>query len=460
MKLFKMQLSREQYHKVTVVVSAMLILAVFFGYNTWNEKKQYQTFLQNQYQRQFREMVTQVENIKVSFDKVEVTNSPLQSNGLMTQIWRHSMSAAENLGQLPISHTALSKTAKYLNQVGDFSYTISRQNAANKLMTNEQFAQVQKLKGYAETLLVDLYKMEQEVSQGDVKFGEMRKKGKLILKRASENAVDVKFGKMDQNYTDYPTLVYDGPFSENVLEGQPKGLSGQKVNLNQAIEVAKKFIGSKYSGTIKEISSGNGKIATYGLELTPTDKKQGYRINIDITKTGGHVLWMLNSRDVLDKPLTNEQASAKAKEFLKAQGFEDLVETYYLNEDNTTTITFIGVTKEGILLYPDMIKAKVARDNGEIVGFDAYHYLMSPKNRNIPAAKLTEAQAKAKVSQRLKINRVKLGVIPLPGNREQLCYEFKGTFGNSNYFVYINAENGNEENILKIINDKNGTLTQ
>lgn len=460
MKLFKMQLSREQYNKVTVVLAAMLILSVFFGYNTWKERKQYQTFLQNQYQRQFREMVTQVENIKVSLDKVEVTNSPLQSNGLMSQIWRQSMAAAENLGQLPISHTALSKTAKYLSQVGDFSYSISRQNAANKLMTNDQFTQVQKLKGFAETLLLDLYKMEQEVSQGNVRFGEMRKQGKLILKRASENAVDVSFGKMDKNFTEYPTLVYDGPFSENVIEGKPKGLSGQKVSLNQAIESAKKFIGPKYTGAIKEASSGNGRIATYGLEVTPTAKNQNDRINIDITKTGGHVLWMLNSRDVLEKVLSNEEASKKAKEFLKAQGFGDLIETYYLNEDNTTTITFIGVTKEGVLLYPDMIKAKVARDNGEIVGFDAYHYLMAPKNRKIAAPKLTEAQARAKISQRLTIDRVKMAVIPLPGNKEQLCYEFKGKYQNNNYFVYINAENGNEENILKIIKDTEGTLTQ
>ena len=51
MKLFKMQLDRKQYHKVAVVLAAALILAGFFGYNTYTEKKQYQTFLQNSYQR-------------------------------------------------------------------------------------------------------------------------------------------------------------------------------------------------------------------------------------------------------------------------------------------------------------------------------------------------------------------------------------------------------------------------
>ena len=460
MKLFKMQLSREQYHKALVVVSAMLILSVFFGYNTWKGRKQYQTFLQNTYQREFKELVSDVENIKVLLDKAEITNSTVQSNTLMSQVWRQALSAAENLGQLPISHSALSKTAKYLSQVGDFSFTISKQNAADKMMSNEQFDQVDKLKNYSGTLLDELYTMEKQVSQGKIRFGEMRQKGKLILKRASENAVDVKFGKMDETFTDYPTLIYDGPFSENVIGGKPKGLDGERVSKEKALEAAKKFLGADKVGEIKQVSSGSGVIQTYGLEATPKSGEKGYQINIDITKTGGRVLWMLNSRDVLEKKLSNEEASKKAKEFLKNQGFGDLVESYYLNEDNTTMMTFIGVTEEGVLLYPDLLKVKVALDNGEVVGFDSYHYLMAPKNRKKLTPKLTEAQAKAKVTQRLKIDRVKLAVIPLPGNREVLCYEFKGKYKENDFFVYINAENGNEENIIQIIKDENGTLTQ
>lgn len=460
MKLFKMQLSREQYHKALVVVSAMLILSVFFGYNTWKERKQYQTFLQNTYQREFREMVSDVENIKVLMDKSEVTNSTVQSNALMTQIWRQSLSAAENLGQLPISHNALSKTAKYLSQVGDFCYTISKQNAANKMMDKEQFDQIGKLKDYSGKLLDELYVMEKQVAQGDIRFGEMRKKGKLILKRASENAVDVKFGKMDETFTDYPTLIYDGPFSENVTGVKPKGLDGEKINKEKALEVAKKFLGADKVGEIKQVSSGNGVIHTYGLEATPIGGEKNYQINIDVTKTGGHVLWMLSSRDVLEKKLSNKEAAEKAKEFLKKQGYGDLVESYYLNEDHTTMMTFIGVTKEGVLLYPDLLKVKIALDNGEVVGFDSYHFLMSPKNRKDLTPKLTEAEAKAKVTQRLEIDRVKLAVIPLPGNREALCYEFKGKYKENDFFVYINAENGNEENILQIIKEENGTLTQ
>lgn len=160
------------------------------------------------------------------------------------------------------------------------------------------------------------------------------------------------------------------------------------------------------------------------------------------------------------KKLNDKQAGDKAKKFLKEQGFGDLTETYFLKNDNTTTITFIGVSKDGVLIYPDLLKVKVALDNGEIVGFDAYQYLMSHRKRDIPKPRLTEEEARKKVSPRIKVERVKLAIIPMPGNKEQLCYEFKGKYNKFDYFVYINAETGSEENILRIIKDEDGTLTQ
>ncbi|HYF84101.1 MAG TPA: germination protein YpeB [Clostridia bacterium] len=460
MKLFKMQLSRKQYHKVMVVFAAALILTGFFGYNTYTEKKQYQTFLQNNYQRSFRELVTNVENIKLLLEKAEVSASPLQSNALMSQTWMQSYSAAENLGQLPITHVALSKTEKYLNQVSDYSYSLSRTNAQNKTISDKEMDQVSKLRGYAGDLLEQLHGMEEDVAQGKIRFGEIRKQGRLALKRASKDAVEVKFGNMEDKFSNYPSMIYDGPFSDNIIEGKPKALEGEDINLEKAKEKAKKFVGADKTGKIIETSSGKGKIHTFGLEVTPKDNDKGKAISIDITKKGGLPLWMLNPREIPEKKLTDQKASDIAQKFLKEQGFGDLTETYFLKNDNTTTITYIGVTKEGVLIYPDLLKVKVALDNGEIVGFDAYQYIMSHRKRDIPKPKLTEEEAKKKISQRLKIERVKLAIIPLPGDKEQLCYEFKGKYNQSDYFVYVNADTGYEENILKIIKDEDGTLTQ
>lgn len=449
----------KKYRGFLIVMAASLVLATFWGYRTNSEKMQYQTFLQNSYKRAYTDLVTNVENIKNLLDKAVVSNSAVQSNSLMSQVWRQSFSASTNLGQLPISHIALSNTAKYLTQVGDFCYALSKQNAANKLPDDKQIASIEKLNQYAQTLLAELHALQKSIEAGKVNFGSIQSQGILALKKPSANAVDVKFSTMEKNYSDYPTLIYDGPFSQNVVDGKPKDLAGNDISLEQAKEAAKKFVSKESIGKIVETSSGKGVIQTYGLELIPTNNNRSLSISIDITKKGGHVLWMLNPRDVTQKKLTDQQASDKAKAFLKQQGFDNLQETYFLKNDNSTTITYVG-TEAGILIYPDLIKVKVALDNGEIIGFDAYNYLMSHHKRTLPKPVLTEAQAKSKVTQRLTVDRVKLAVIPLPGDKEQLCYEFKGKYKNNDYFVYINAENGNEENILEIIKVENGTLTQ
>ena len=52
-----------------------------------------------------------------------------------------------------------------------------------------------------------------------------------------------------------------------------------------------------------------------------------------------------------------------------------------------------------------------------------------------------------------------LAIIPTEWKSEILCYEFKGKIDNREFLVYINAENGKEEDILIITNTPNGTLT-
>ncbi len=443
---------RRQYRVIIGILSAALVFTGFFAYTAYAGMKQYRTFLQNNYQRSFRELVSNVENIKLLLEKAEISASPGQSSALMAQTWMQSYSAAENLGQLPITHNALSKTEKYLNQVGDYSFSLSKLSAQNKPATDKDAEQIPKLRGYAGKLLEQLRAMESDITEGKIKFGEIREKGNIMLKKASREAVGVKFGKMEDNFKEYPALIYDGPFSDNVMEGKPKGLDGEDINLEKAKERAKKFLGGDKAGSIKEVSSGKGKIHTFGLEAGP--------ISIDITKKGGHVLWMLNPRDIPSKKLTDKEAGDKAGKFLKEQGFGELTETYFLKNDNTTTITFVGITEDGILIYPDLLKVKVALDNGEVVGFDAFQYLMAHRERKIEKPKLTEAQAREKVNKKLEVERVKLAIIPMPGDKEQLCYEFKGKYDQFDCFVYINAENGNEENILRIIKDEDGTLTQ
>ena len=86
-------------------------------------------------------------------------------------------------------------------------------------------------------------------------------------------------------------------------------------------------------------------------------------------------------------------------------------------------------------------------------------YLNNHHKRSIPKAKITKEQAKKNLNKNLDIRSEGMAIIPTEWESEVLCYEFKGKIDDTEYLVYINAETGEEQDILLIVNTPNGTLT-
>ncbi len=115
--------------------------------------------------------------------------------------------------------------------------------------------------------------------------------------------------------------------------------------------------------------------------------------------------------------------------------------------------------QDGVICYSDLIKVKVALDNGEILGIETKGYLMNHRRRELQAPAITADDAAASINQRLSISSVKRAVIPKDSLREVECYEFTGSFNGHNFIIYINTQDGREENILLLIETDTGILT-
>ena len=133
-------------------------------------------------------------------------------------------------------------------------------------------------------------------------------------------------------------------------------------------------------------------------------------------------------------------------------------ETYYLKQEGIVTINY-AYTQNNVVMYPDLIKVKVALDNGEILGIETTGYLSNHTQRDTSKVKITKEEAKKTINKQLQIESESLAVIPTEWKTEILCYEFKGKVDDRDFLVYINAENGREEDILVITNTPNGILT-
>lgn len=105
--------------------------------------------LNNNYTRAFYDMVGYVENIKTIMTKASVCSICPKMSNLMEEIWNKANMAQENLNMIPINQSTLNKTSKYLNQVGDFVYSLNKQNLSKKEITKEQYEMLQRLQIYS-----------------------------------------------------------------------------------------------------------------------------------------------------------------------------------------------------------------------------------------------------------------------------------------------------------------------
>jgi len=64
------------------------------------------------------------------------------------------------------------------------------------------------------------------------------------------------------------------------------------------------------------------------------------------------------------------------------------------------------------------------------------------------------------LTNKAQITSEKLAIIPTEWKTEKFCYEFKGKIDDMNFIAYINAETGEEEDILIVTNTENGTFTE
>jgi len=443
-------------HMFTIVVTSLLVILALLCYifKIRNDNKQ---ALENRYNQAFFEMASYVENIDTLLAKSLISKDPTHGAKTMSEIWRQANLAKANLSDLPIEQNLISQTSKFLSQTSDFSHSLTLQTIDQKPITTEQLSQIKSLSDYATKLQNSILDLSAQLAEGRLSWNELTKKGSKTFanleKTSSETSV---FQDMSDNFQDYPGLIYDGPFSDHIIDLVPKGITGNDIDQERAKKIATDFIGQDKIQEIENIvESFNSKIPCFSLSVK---LKSGETANINISKKGGHVIWFLYNKDVENKVLTIDDAKARGLAFLNSKGFTSMTSTYYIDENNIATLNF-AYTDKSITIYPDLIKVSIAMDNGDITGFEAAGYLFSHTNRTIPEPKISKEEALEKINKDLNPEYTGLAIIPTETKEEVLVHEFKGKVDNRDFIVYINADTGKEEDILIIINTPNGVLT-
>ncbi len=445
----------------------LLIASAVFGFAQWSARRRLEVAVGNQYFNSFFDLLGNVDNVRVALSKSLVSGSPRLRVGALSDVWREASNAQANLNSLPVTHKVLARTSAFLTQVGDFAFVTARKVANQQMMNDDDWDRLVKMKEQSEDLAKGLAGMEAEASTGRINWVRVAEQAKKEVpakpgSKSTPEAVTDGFTKVDESVQHFPTLIYDGPFSDHIEKREPVGVTGAAIDATQAIEIARKFVpfdASAHTGRIQgEVDS---KMPAYRVSLDAPRKSGKPDAVVDVTKVGGHVVLINISRDIDPKKIDLEAAVTRASDFLSSVGMTSMKPTFASEVGDVAVIPFVFV-QNGAYVYPDMVKVKVALDNGDILSYDALGFLTSHHTRKLPKTSIEADEAKELLSPALTVSAPpRLAVIPVEtvATPEAFCWEFRGTSFGEDFFVYINAVSGEEEKVLQLIKTSEGSLT-
>lgn len=438
--------------KIRVRLYASVLILVLFSAFVINAQKasELSRQLNADAERSLSTLEACMSSINTNLTKGLYANTTPMLSSMAISLTRDAASAKDSLSALPLSDTQLDNMLKFLSQVGAFVSTLDRKLSLGEPITSEERNQLKQLIDVSQKLLSELDTITQGVEDGSVSF---KQAGSTLQKSADQSVqIDSAFGDAEQTLTDYPTLIYDGPFSDHILNQTPKTLEGKSdISKEKALEIASDFIGIDKS-TLRFDSETNGVIETYNFFVDS--------INISVCKKGGAVLYLLGSSNAGESVISPEQAVENAKNFLSAKGYENMKESYYSTQDGICTVNF-AYENEGVICYPDLIKLSVSLETGNIISFDARGYIMNHTDRPPVQSKISEDEAKMSVSDYLTVMSSRLAVIPTDYKTEKTAYEFHcKTPDEQEVLVYIDVLTAKEDDILLLLYSDGGILTK
>lgn len=415
-----------------------------------NKAQKYKFASQIVYERALSELCESLDNITVSLQKGTYCSTGKMLSDIGNDLSRQAATAKISLGQLTDKNMITEDVYKFLSQIGAFTSSLA-ENQDKLSLTAKQKDNLRSLLSFSQSLSENLGKIREGSFNGHI-INEKRT-DTLASSAESPKTFSESMTDVEQNLADYPTLIYDGPFADNVLN-KPGGKmlkSLQEITKQEAKKIASEFMNTT-PASLREEADVNSQIELYCFSKGD--------VAVAITKKGGKLCYMVNPRQVGAETISGDESIKRAKKFLSEIGYTSLKESYYSIFGGVCTVNF-AYAKNGIVHYSDLIKVSVALDSGEVLSVDARGYLMNHTKRDIYEKKISLSQARKIIPDDLKVLAEKSVVIPLDTGKEAYCYEFRcKDKDGQEVLIYIDKATGEERDILLLLYADSGMLTR
>ena len=414
---------------LVVVLALVISLAVVVG-----ERNRVQTMLEGVYEKSFYDLISDVDDIEIKLDKLSVSRSTSYQRELLSELSSRADLASVSLSELSTLDTTLQDASRYINQLSDFSKSLVKKLAKGESLSDSDKKSLKDLQAVCKEIGIRLGEIMDKLASGDKFIG--KDNGEILNSLTEMNDISI----------DYPELIYDGPFSDAVVNKAPLGISGEEISVEQGLSIAQKA-----SSVDELVSLGvwEGKIKT--LNYATKDNSTLVKL-----APNGMLLTYSTTKDSGEQNLNEDECVDIALEYAIKNGFSGLTPVWVSNYDGDMFINLVYEIGD-IIYYNDMVKVKVDSTSGKVLAFDAMSYAYNHTERQTQNPEISEEESLQKAPSEMSVQSVRLAVVPKEQS-EVLTYEIFGSIGEKKYFIYVDAMTGDEINILCVIDSEQGRL--
>lgn len=420
-------------------------LAIGLGISEKNSSN-YQDKLENVYQSNFYSLLDSVNNLDNKLSKLNNSSSSSYQRKLLLEASSKASEAEISIASLPLSQNDIQDTVKMVNQISGYTTTLADKLAQGQSLTNDDMQTLENVSQSVSALKIQLNEFARKLD-----------KGYQILDASMDidadgNRFSTSLSSLKNNDVEYPTMIYDGPFSDSVVNSTIKGVTKKKVSKEKAQEHLESHF--KSASSIEYVGSTEGRFQTYNYRVTNSSEEKLY---VQSLQQGGDILTISGAGELGQASIDDAEAKNIALEFAKLNGIENGQVVWSDTIENDIYFN-IAPTQNSIILYPDLVKVKVNLVSGTVVGYDATAYFTNHTDRSLSKGSLTLEEGENKVPEKFTIAFTRFALVPLDYNREVVCVEVQAEDGESTFYFYYNATSGVLENVLKVIKTDNGNL--
>lgn len=430
---------------ITFLMSA-IVLGVMYT-NESADKNMYVNALENSYNRAVYDLVDNVNAIELNLNKAYVSASAALQKKYLILVCDNCKYAQSNLSLLPANISSTREGVKFINQVDGYCSTLVW---SEQSMNSEQKAKVQELNDIAVQFKVVLNALIEKVMQGY-----------SILNGSADANLGIddfssNFDGLSSDSINYPSMIFDGPFSDSLDNREILFLSNNEVTSEQAKQKLETILDTALDvDSVVYEGATSAKFDTYDFSINLTS---GQRLFAQMTKRDGFLITLTGQYEESEQAQYSlNDCIAIAKEFLSANNILDM-ECVWSEELEGVAVLNMAPVIDDIIMYPDLIKVKIEMQEGQIIGYEAQNYAYNHINRTNLTAAVGATEARELIDQTINVNTQKLCVIPLEYGGEVLAYEFNAEKNGYTYYIYINAKNGNEERVMQVVSTDDGNL--